>query len=200
VTSNPPTMLALSLGFLSQFVLGLLIAVFALFGEAVLFADWDPGSVGFGVGLILTGVGLSQFLTQTVLLRPALARLGELQLIQVGLIVRGVGMATIAFSSVPVLAAIGSALFAAGMGLTVPPTQSVATKTVADSLRGGILGLYQSVSSLGTIISTAIGGVLFAIDPYLAFRVGAVLAFIALVPAAWLRRSFVAQRQEEKLD
>lgn len=199
VLSNVSTMLSLSLGFLSMFVLGLVIAVFALFGEAVLFSDWDPETVGLGVGLILTGVGLSQFLTQTLLIRPALMRFGELRLIQIGILVRAVGLSTIAFTTSPIVAAAGSALFACGMGLTTPPTQSAATKTVADALRGGILGLYQSVSSLGTIISTAIGGVLFAIDPFLAFRVGAVLAFLALIPAVALQRSF-EQVPAESLD
>ncbi len=196
VLSNLPTMLSLSLGFLSMFVLGLVIAVFALFGEAVLFSDWDAESVGLGVGLILTGVGLSQFLTQTTLIRPALARFGELRLIQFGIVLRAIGLTIIAFSTSAILTTAGSALFASGMGLTTPPTQSAATKTVADALRGGILGLYQSVSSLGTIISTAIGGVLFAIDPFLAFRIGAVLAFLALIPAIALERTFNRTHQE----
>ena len=196
VLRSAPAMLSLSLGFLTMFVLGLVIATFALFGEAVLFDDWDPESVGIGVGLILTGVGLSQFLTQTALIRPALQRFGELRLIQVGIVVRAVGLLTIAISTFPLVTALGSAVFACGMGLTTPPTQSVATKTVADALRGGMLGLYQSVASLGTIISTAIGGVLFAIDPFLAFRVGAALAFLALLPAVALTRTFAEERQE----
>ena len=196
VLSSVPAMLSLSLGFLSMFVLGLVIAVFALFGEAVLFSEGDAEAVGLGVGLILTGVGLSQFITQTLLIRPALTRFGELRLIQVGIVVRAIGLLFIAFTSSPLVAAGGSALFACGMGLTTPPTQSAATKSVADALRGGILGLYQSVASLGTIISTAIGGVLFAIDPFLAFRLGAVLAFLALIPAIALERTFVRTKQE----
>ena len=191
VLANLPTVLSLSLGFISRFVLGLLIAVFALFGEAVLFSDWDPETVGLGVGLILTVVGLSQFFTQTGLLGPGLRRFGELRLIQVGLVIRATGMAIIAFTSTPIVAAVGSAVFAAGSGLTVPPTQSIATKTVPDALRGGMLGVYQSVASLGTIVATAIGGVFFALDPFLAFRIGAVVAFLALVPAAVLQRTFV---------
>ncbi|NND02929.1 MAG: MFS transporter [Acidimicrobiia bacterium] len=196
VLNSVPAMLTLSLGFLSMFVLGLVIAVFALFGEAVLFADWEADAIGVGVGLILTAVGLSQFLTQTLLIRPALTRYGELRLIQIGVLVRATGLTLIAITSNPWIAAAGSALFACGMGLTTPPTQSAATKSVADALRGGILGLYQSVSSLGTIISTAIGGILFAIDPFLAFRIGAVLAFLALIPAVGLERSVTKARQE----
>jgi DHA1 family tetracycline resistance protein-like MFS transporter len=189
VLGSSPILLVLSLGFLGQFVLGLLVGTFALFGDAVLFSSWEEASVGIGVGLILTVVGLSQFLTQTVVLAPALRRFGELRLLQVGILVRFVGMGIIAVTSSPWLSALGGAAFACGTGLTVPPTQSIATRTVADSMRGGILGLYQSMASLGTIISTALGGVLFAIDPFLPFQASAILALVALVPALALRRS-----------
>lgn len=200
VLSNVPTMLSLSLGFLGQFALGLLIAVYALFGEAVLFSDWDPGAVGFGVGLILAAVGLSQFLTQTLLLRPALARFGELRLVEVGLFVRAVGLTIVALSPTPVFSGIGASCFAVGSGLTIPPTQSVATKTMADALRGGVLGLYQSFASLGVILATAIAGVLFAIDPFLPFQLGAVLGFGALLPARGLSKTFVERSERESLD
>jgi len=192
VLSNRSILLVLLLGFLGRSVLGLLIGTFALFGEAVLFVDWDPESVGLGVGLILTTVGLSQFFTQTTLLRPALKHFGELRLIEVGVILRAAGMGLVALTSSPWLAAAGSAMYASGSGLTVPPTQSIATKAVDDSLRGGILGLYQSLSSLGVIVSTAIGGVLFAIDPFLPFQIGAVVALAALLPALALRKTYAA--------
>jgi DHA1 family tetracycline resistance protein-like MFS transporter len=190
VLSSSPIMLTLSLGFIGQCVLGLLTATYALFGEAVLFSTWEPESVGFGVGLILAVVGLSQILTQGVLLRPALHRFGELGLIGVGATLRAAGMGLIAITSSPWISSAGIAMFAVGGGLTVPPTQSSATKAVPGSLRGGILGLYQSVASLGTIIATAVGGVLFAVDPFLPFRVAALLAIGALAPAIALRRGF----------
>ncbi len=196
VLASSPIMLTLSLGFIGQCVLGLLVATYALFGEAVLFASWEPESVGFGVGLILAVVGLSQLFTQSALIRPALRRFGELRLIEIGVVLRAAGMALIAITSSALLSTVGIAMFAVGGGLTVPPTQSTATKAVPGNLRGGILGLYQSVASLGTIIATAIGGVLFAVDAFLPFRVAAVLAIGALLPAAALRRSFKPLSQD----
>ena len=196
VLASSPIMLALSLGFIGQCVLGLLVATYALFGEAVLFASWEPESVGFGVGLILAVVGLSQLFTQGALIGPALRRFGELRLIEIGVVLRAAGMAVIAFTSSPWLSTVGIAMFAVGGGLTVPPTQSTATKAVPGNLRGGILGLYQSVSSLGTIIATAIGGVLFAVDAFLPFKVAALLAIGALLPAAALRRGFTPLPQD----
>ena len=45
------------------------------------------------------------------------------------------------------------------------------------------------MASLGTIISTALGGVLFAVDPFLPFQAAAILALVALLPALALQRS-----------
>ena len=44
----------------------------------------------------------------------------------------------------------------------MPPLQSLSTRTVADQMRGGVLGVYQSTISLSIIVSTAISGVIFA--------------------------------------
>jgi hypothetical protein len=53
-------MYALSIVFKVQFFLGLLMATFALFGQAALFDT----SVELGVGILLAVLGLSQILTQ----------------------------------------------------------------------------------------------------------------------------------------
>ena len=104
-----PALGGLSLGFVGQCVLGLLIGTFALFGEAVLFASWEAEYVGFGVGLILAVVDPSQIVTKGALLRPALHRFGELRLIEVGVMLRAGGMVLIAITSSPWLSTAGIA-------------------------------------------------------------------------------------------
>ncbi len=158
-----PLVLAMVLAFLAQFALGLVIATFALFGEAVLF-DSNPE---LGVGILLTFVGLSQIVTQTSILPKAIARLGERRLVAVGIGFRSAGLVVYAFTVSPILAAFGGFLFAMGGGLTMPPTQSIATKTVDDSMRGGVLGVMSASMSLTFISSMAISGVLFSIAPHL---------------------------------
>ena len=76
----------------------------------------------------------------------------------------------------------------------MPPLQSLTTKTVAPELKGGILGIYQSVISLAVIFSTAIAGAIFEVSPIMPFAVGGVLFMVSLLPAVfmwnWARRNF----------
>jgi DHA1 family tetracycline resistance protein-like MFS transporter len=179
-----PLVLTLVLAFLAQFALGLVIATFALFGEAVLF-DSDAE---LGVGILLTFVGLSQIITQTSLLPRALVRIGERRLVAVGIGLRSVGLVIYAFTVSPVLAAAGGFFFAMGGGLTMPPTQSIATKSVDDSMRGGVLGVMSSSMSMAFITSMALSGVLFSMGPHIPNRVAFGASILALVPAFALRR------------
>jgi MFS family permease len=71
----------------------------------------------------------------------------------------------------------------------MPSLQSLTTKTVADEVRGGALGLYQSIISLSTIASTAIAGLIFVVSPTTPYWIAVVLSLISLIPAAviWQR-------------
>ena len=68
------------------------------------------------------------------------------------------------------------------------PLQSLTTTVVDDNLRGGILGIFQSTTSLGIILSTAIAGLIFAIAPTAPYWLGAALTFLLLLPVFYLRR------------
>ncbi|MEM7134646.1 MAG: MFS transporter [Chloroflexota bacterium] len=183
---NRSLVLVLITGFLGQFAFGLLPATFSLYGEAVLFPEASEETVNIGIGLLLATVGLAQLITQVALLRPLLKQFGDLGTSLVGIILRAIGFLLLAAYASPWLAAIASILFASGMGLLMPTLQSVTTKTVDDSVRGGILGIYQSVTSVGTIISTAIAGTLFAFSPFMPYWVGVGLSILMLIPALLL--------------
>lgn len=186
ILSNTPLMIVLLIAFVGQFALGLLQGTFALYSEAILFAGESEETVNLGVGLLLAVVGVGQLLTQTVLLKRLLARFGDLWLVFAGSIIRSLGLIIFAIFTTPLLGAFGSLFFAIGMGLLMPPLQSLTTQTVPDSLRGGALGVYQSSVSLATIVSTAVAGTIFAINPTMPFWVGALLSLLALVPALLL--------------
>jgi len=187
-----PLALALIVVFVAQAGLGVVMATFALFGEAVLF-DSNPE---LGVGLLLGIVGLAQVLTQTSLLGPAIDRFGELRVMAAATVIRTAGLGFFAAATMVWLAGIGSAVFAIGSGLLLPTLQSIATKSVDDSMRGGVLGVYQSTTSLAVIISTAVSGVLFAISPHMPYIVAFGLSAVSLVPAVLLVRYY---RREEQL-
>ena len=183
---NVPLLAVMVVAFVSRFGFGLLIGTFALFAEAVLFAGEDFATVSLGVGLLLMVVGVGQFVTQVVILPAALRHLGDPAIVIWGAVARAAGMFTLALATEPLLGSISMVAFALGSGLLLPALQSLVTKTVAPELRGGILGAHQSVMSLGVIISTAVSGGLFALDPALPNWLGGALVTLAILPAAFL--------------
>jgi len=200
--NNGPLLAVLSVSFISQFGFGLLIATFALFAEQVLFAGYDFGTVSLGVGIMLMVVGIGQFLTQILLLPAALKRFSDSAIVILGAALRGLSMFLLAVALEPRFATVAVALFAVGNGLLLPPLQSLATKTVAPSFRGGILGINSSVMSLGVIISTAVSGSMFAHDPAIPNWASGALTCLSILPGLFLWRwmgggvSFRRQKRE----
>jgi DHA1 family tetracycline resistance protein-like MFS transporter len=188
VAANLPLVLILVAAFIAQFGLGMLQATFALFGDAVLFADRSPELASLGVGLLLAVVGSAQFITQTWLIRPLKQRYGDARLVILGAVLRSTGFAILASVTSPWLGGLACIFFASGMGLMMPPLQSLATRTVGDSVRGRVLGVFQSGVSLAIILSTAVAGTIFALRPNLPFWIGAVLSLMVLFPALFILR------------
>jgi len=196
---NVPLVAVLIVSFMSRFGMGLLIATFALFAEAVLFRSRDFATVSLGVGLMLMVVGLGQFLTQVFVLPAALKRYGDPLILLLGVVARAMSMFLLAIAVEPIIGTLSMAIFALGSGLLFPPLQSLLTKTVARELRGGVLGLNQSVMNLGVILSTALAGILFAQNPALPNWLGGILYCLALIPGfflwAWARSNGQADRK-----
>lgn len=188
VLGNLPLLLILGLAFFGQFAFGLFQSTFALYSEAILFRGYPAQRIALGVGLLYASVGIGQVITQTLVLRPLLKRYGEAWLVVIGMSARLIGLLIFAVITTPWLGPLGSIFFAMGMGLLMPPLQALATSAVADEVRGGVLGLFQSTTSLAVIISTALAGVIFAYSPTLPYWLGALLSLILILPALWLVR------------
>lgn len=180
---NHHLMLILTIAFIGQFGLGLLQATFALYGNAVLFAGYSEQMVNLGIGILLMLVGVGQFTTQVFILPRLLKQFEEPWIVAAGLIVRSFGLFIFAALATPLFGAVASLCFAVGIGIMMPPLQSMSTTSVADELRGGVLGVYQSTISLSTIVSTAIAGVIFALNPTWPFWIGGLLSVVVLLPA-----------------
>ena len=184
--TNFPLLAVLAVAFIGSFGFGLLIATFALFAERVIFAGYDFATVSLGVGLMLMFVGVGQLITQILILPATLRRFSDPLIVIYGSGARGLGMFIFAMATEPVLGSASMIFIAVGSGLLLPALQSLVTKTVPPELRGGILGIYQSMISLGVIISTAVSGALFALDPALPNWLGGFLYFISFLPAFFL--------------
>lgn len=189
IVANYPLVIVLLLTFVGQFALGLLQSTFALYGAAVLFAGYTQQITDLGIGLLLTVVGVTQIITQLMLLPRAIKRWNETLIIALGLVIRAVGLLIFAVVASPWLGAFGSVFFALGMGLLMPPLQSAATRTVEDEVRGEVLGVNQSVVSVSTIISTAVAGTIFASSPVLPYEIGVLLSILTLPLVLVLHRA-----------
>lgn len=198
ILGNGPLLAILGIAFVGQFSLGMLQSTFALYGQAVLFQSYSENATNIGVGLLLTAVGASQFFTQAWLLRRLLRRYPETWLVVAGTISRALGSFIFAVITVPWLGPFGSIFFAVGIGIMMPPLQSLATTTVDDQERGGVLGLYQSAINLSTIFSTAIGGFVFGISPRMPYWLGGIVSLLVVIPALalvrWRARMAVATK------
>lgn len=194
ILGNVPLLLILGLAFFGQFAFGLFQGTFALYSEAVLFRGYSAQTIALGVGLLYAAVGVGQVITQTLVLRPLLKRYGEAWLVVIGMTARLLGLVIFAVITTPWLGPVGSILFAMGMGLLMPPLQALATSAVTDDVRGGVLGIFQSTTSLAIIISTAMAGVIFAYHPTLPYWLGALLTLLLIFPALWLVRRTAAAK------
>jgi len=188
ILRNGPLLAVLGIAFVGQFSLGMLQSTFALYGEAVLFQNYSEDATNIGVGLLLAAVGAAQFFTQTWLLRRLLRRYPETWLVVAGTALRALGSFIFAVITTPWLGPFGSIFFATGIGIMMPPLQSLATTTVDDSERGGVLGIYQSAINLSTIFSTALGGFFFQISPTLPYWLGGIVSLLVVIPALGLVR------------
>jgi MFS family permease len=177
----------------------MLQATFALFGEVVLFVGYDERATNLGIGILLSLVGVSQFLTQAILLQRMLKRFGDSMLVIIGGLLRSFAFLAYIIIISPWMAGLGSIFFALGQGLMMPPLQSLATSTVPDEFRGGVLGIYQSSISLSTIISTAIAGMIFAVEPTLPYQLASGLSILVIVPAFFFFRQEKAKKISEAL-
>lgn len=183
VAGNIPLIMILLGAFIGQFGLGMLQSTFALFGAEVIFSGASESTTNLGIGLMLALVGVGQFFTQAWLIGRAKKRFGDAMLVIIGTCIRTIAFFLFAISTTVLPISIAGLMFAVGMGLMMPPLQSLATRTVDDRSRGAVLGVYQSSVSLATIISTAIAGVIFTFRPNAPYWVGAGLSLLVLPPA-----------------
>jgi DHA1 family tetracycline resistance protein-like MFS transporter len=189
VLGNVPLLLILAIGFTAQLSIALLQSTIALFGEAVAFAGASEQTTNLGVGLMLTGIGVGQFFTQMVLIKPLVERFGERRLVVLGAFMRGLGMLSIAVFVSPWLIGLVSLMMVAiASGVMMPSLQSLATTSVPENQNGAVLGIYGAATSLGVITGHVLGGQLFAVAHTLPYIVSGLILWLTIAPALVLMR------------
>lgn len=118
---------------------------------------WSLRFTSFGFAYI----GLIIVFTQGFLIRKLLPKYGEKKLLISGVILAGVGLLAIPLSQGPWTMALCQTFFAIGTGLYNPSLTGSLSLLAGKEEQGEILGVFQSMSSMGRILGPALGGVVY---------------------------------------
>ncbi|OGF54579.1 MAG: hypothetical protein A2Z21_06780, partial [Candidatus Fraserbacteria bacterium RBG_16_55_9] len=150
-----PVGLLLMLGFLSTMALASLFGIFALFAQA---------RFGFGeseMGAVFVALGIISALGQGVLVGWMINRWAEERVIQVSLILSGLGFLglTLAYDLASLIGL--TTLLGLGTSLLGAPLTSLISQRTPPDQQGTIMGVFNSYQSLGRIVGPLLGGVVF---------------------------------------
>lgn len=162
----------------------------------VLYAGFRYGWDARMVGLTLALVGVASALVQSLLIRPAVARLGDRGAAVAGLALGAIGMAVYGWAP-------SGGWFLAGIplmalwGLSGPATSSLMTRHVGPDEQGQLQGAMTSLNGIAGLFSPTLFTAVFAAAiaaggpglPGAPFLLSAVLLAGALAVAAWATRA-----------
>jgi DHA1 family tetracycline resistance protein-like MFS transporter len=154
---------------------------------------WALNKYGFGprtVGLLIFCVAVLAVLTQGVLVRLLVPRLGEARLATIGVLTFVTGLLIVSEAPGVELTIAGLALCGIGSGAFTPSNSALASKQAHSYDRGAVMGTYQSSSSLARVIGPFASGPLYAL---LGSRAPVLAGACVALPAAWLIRRLTLQ-------
>ncbi len=118
---------------------------------------WGIKEVSFGFAY----VGICIVITQGFLVRKLIPKIGERNVLRIGLTCMAIGLTGIAFAKHIWMMAIVQTFLAVGNGFTNPSIMGSVSLLVPPDEQGAALGTTQSLSALGRVIGPALGGLLF---------------------------------------
>jgi len=182
---------------LAPFLLLALVATTAFAGFEATFALYLASRFGASpaqVAWAFVGVGVAATVIQGGLIRPLVARLGELRVITLGaacLFAGFIGLLDV--GSLPALF-VALALMSFGWSVTIPSLSGLMSRRAPASEQGEVLGTFQSMAALGRIVGPFWGASSFLrFGPVGPFVTGVVLEGVALVLAG---ARLVTERKE----
>jgi len=147
--------------------------------------DWTLTSIGY----VFAYIGILITLVQGGMVRRMVPRYGEVRMILVGFVLLVFSLVVMAMgvsSTVLLLALIPMTM---GFGLLSPSLSSLLSRITHQDHQGTVLGLYQSMNSLGRVVGPSMGGFFFAVTasglqgPTVPFAISAGLLSIAFFMA-----------------
>lgn len=140
--------------------------------------QWSLTKAGLGFAY----VGVVMVFTQGFLIRKLLPVIGERRLLIVGLVLKGFGLAGIAFVGEIWWMAIAVTCLGLGTGFINPSLSGSISLLTPDEEQGSVMGVNQSLSALGRILGPILGGWAYRDLAHAApFWIGASLVMLSLV-------------------
>lgn len=152
---DPNTRLLLLIFFVAAFAFSNMEATFALLNEH------RYGFSARQTGYLFTYVGILMSIVQGALVGRIVKRLGEKLCVTLGMLTIALSLALMPFApSIPVYCGI-IGLLALGVGINNPSISSLLSRSSSVDEQGGIMGIAQSLGSLGRILGPVWGGYTF---------------------------------------
>jgi multidrug resistance protein len=153
---------------------------FALFGHAAFGMNERENSyIMFLVGVIMVAI-------QGGVIRSASKRYGDRNLLLFGIMGVTIGFALIGYATSFKILIAATIFMAIASGFIGPSISSLISQFSAKDVQGGILGLNQSMASMGRIIGPIVGTILFQMmNPRAPFYAGSILlmfSFLIIIP------------------
>jgi len=136
-------------------------SVGVLMGIAALYFHEVYGMKGTELGFLYCIAGLSMAVAQSILTKPAAARLGERNCIMLGNVIRALSyilLIVVVHPWVPYIATV--AVISSG-ALISPCMASTLSAISLDSIRGSMMGTFQAVGCFGNFLGPLAGGAVF---------------------------------------
>jgi len=112
-------------------------------------------------GWLFTFIGFIMVLTQGGLIGRLSKKYGESRLISAGCVIVALGLFLTPLTQMTTVLYLACALLAIGSGITTPSNQSMISKLSPAEEVGGVMGVGQSLSTLGRILGPVVGGAAF---------------------------------------
>nr|WP_226929332.1 MFS transporter [Janthinobacterium sp. FT58W] len=139
------------------------------------------------IGLVLAGIGVIDIVSQGLVARRLLPRVGEQRLAGAGLLINAAGLLVLAwlarFPFVPLLLC-GVALFTFGDGLFQPSVNALIADAAPEGRQGEVQGANQAQQSIARMFGPPAGAWLYALHPGAPYAVAALVGVVAAMVLA----------------
>lgn len=151
------------------------ISNFSLLAETQFHVDADQ------VGFYMAWIGILRVIIQTFLIARILRALTEESMLKTGIVSMAVAMVTLALSTDPLVVYVPLIFLAYGTGVSRPILTSKLTNSVTQRETATVLGVNNSLQSIGQIVTPIAGGFIIQYLPSQTLPLLSALFFLSLI-------------------